>query len=336
MSDEQTELPEGDELPREWLEDWTVPDVPRDLSARVMSRMHETPAVSPPLVFAHSRSSTVVATGAAVFAAAAAAAALVISVARPPAPVVHEAPVAAPATEAQLPTPVIVAGDMQVQELGHLVLDVAPGDAKVEIDGIELAGPAPFVATNLPAGKHELRVTREGYKPWVKVIDVPGAELQLPITLVTESPHDKDVRESVEAGKAVGAMVRQMAAEDPPAGTPVPASDPLGGHVSPTKASVVGNLDADIIRRVVRAHINEVRTCYNAGLIRKPSLEGRVAVQFTIGGQGTVTNTQIVDTTISDEEVETCIAKAVKAWKFPKPDGGGSVVVTYPFVLEAG
>ncbi len=336
MSDERTELPEGDELPREWLEEWTVPDVPRDLSARVMSRMHETPAVSPPLVFAQSRSSTVVATGAAVFAAAAAAAALVISVSRPPA--APEAPTPVPVAEAPVPTPVIVAGDMQMQALGHLVLDVAPGDAKVEIDGVELAGPAPFVATNLPAGKHELRVTRDGYKPWVKVLDVPAAELQLPITLVTESPHDKAVRESSEAGKAVGEMLKQQVAEDRAAapGTPVPAADPLGRHVSPTKASVVGNLDADIIRRVVRAHINEVRTCYNAGLVRNASLEGRVAVQFTIGGEGTVTETQIVDTTISDKEVETCIAKAVERWKFPKPDGGGSVVVTYPFVLEAG
>src|SRR5262249_45757360 len=136
----------------------------------------------PPLVLASSRSSTVVATGAAVFAAAAAAAALVISVARPPAS--NEAPT----SEAPVATPVIVTGEPRIEQLGHLGLHVPPGDATVEIDGESITGPSPFVATNLPAGKHELRVNREGYQPWVKVIDVPAAELQLPITLVTEKP----------------------------------------------------------------------------------------------------------------------------------------------------
>ncbi|MCA9718997.1 MAG: AgmX/PglI C-terminal domain-containing protein, partial [Myxococcales bacterium] len=50
------------------------------------------------------------------------------------------------------------------------------------------------------------------------------------------------------------------------------------------KAQVQGALDKDIIRRIVRAHINEVRHCYNQGLSKDPNMKGRVAVQFTIGG----------------------------------------------------
>jgi hypothetical protein len=40
--------------------------------------------------------------------------------------------------------------------------------------------------------------------------------------------------------------------------------------VRQAKATVTGALDKDIIRRIVRAHINEVRYCYNQGLARDP------------------------------------------------------------------
>jgi len=105
--------------------------------------------------------------------------------------------------------------------------------------------------------------------------------------------------------------------------------------VRQAKATVNGELDKDIVRRIVRAHINEVRHCYNQGLAHDKNLRGRVAVQFTIGGSGKVPTAVVANTTVKDTSVGNCIAKAVRRWKFPKPRGGGSVIVTYPFVLEA-
>ena len=106
--------------------------------------------------------------------------------------------------------------------------------------------------------------------------------------------------------------------------------------VRQAKAEVQGALDKDIIRRIVRAHINEVRYCYNQALARDPNAKGRVAVQFTIGGTGKVPSAVVQETTLKDPGVGNCIAQAVKRWTFPKPEGGGSVIVTYPFVLEPG
>ncbi|MCB9756390.1 MAG: AgmX/PglI C-terminal domain-containing protein [Myxococcales bacterium] len=106
--------------------------------------------------------------------------------------------------------------------------------------------------------------------------------------------------------------------------------------VRQAKAQVNGALDKDIIRRIVRAHINEVRHCYNAGLTKNPSLQGRVAINFVITGTGTVGSSVVQETTLKDASVGNCVAKAVKRWKFPKPQGGGNVVVTYPFVLDPG
>jgi len=107
-------------------------------------------------------------------------------------------------------------------------------------------------------------------------------------------------------------------------------------RVRQAKAKVKGALDKDIIRRIVRAHINEVRYCYNQGLVRDPNLKGRVAVQFTIGPTGKVPVAVVQESSVKDRNVAQCIAKAVKRWSFPKPQGGGNVVVTYPFVLEPG
>lgn len=96
-------------------------------------------------------------------------------------------------------------------------------------------------------------------------------------------------------------------------------------------------MDKDVIRRIVRSHINEVRYCYNQGLTRDPNLRGRVAVQFTIGPTGGVGLSVVENTSVKDQNVGRCIAKAVKRWRFPRPaKGGGTAVVTYPFVLNPG
>lgn len=101
-------------------------------------------------------------------------------------------------------------------------------------------------------------------------------------------------------------------------------------------AEIEGSLDKDIIRRIVRAHINEIRYCYNQGLHKDPKLAGRVTIELTIAANGTVSASDVADSTVADEAVGTCAAKAVKRWKFPKPEDGGTVVVKYPFVLEPG
>ncbi len=107
-------------------------------------------------------------------------------------------------------------------------------------------------------------------------------------------------------------------------------------RVRQAKAKVTGSIDKDIIRRIVRAHINEVRYCYNQGLVRDPNLEGKVTVKFTIAATGKVASSDVAKSTVDDTNVGRCIAKAVKRWKFPKPPGGGVVVVSYPFALVPG
>lgn len=96
-----------------------------------------------------------------------------------------------------------------------------------------------------------------------------------------------------------------------------------------------GTLDKTAIREVVRAHIQEIRHCYNEGLARNPDMAGSVTVAFEIASSGAVTSSAIKASTLGDAKVETCVAAAVKSWTFPQPSGG-SVQVDYPIAFEPG
>ncbi len=106
--------------------------------------------------------------------------------------------------------------------------------------------------------------------------------------------------------------------------------------VRTTTGEFKGVLDKELIRRVVRAHINEVRGCYDQGLARDPNLRGRVEVQFAIGPTGAVSTSVVGESSLPDSAVAQCIAKAVRRWRFPTAALGGSALVTYPFTLSPG
>jgi Ca-activated chloride channel homolog len=101
------------------------------------------------------------------------------------------------------------------------------------------------------------------------------------------------------------------------------------------RATVSGSLDTVIIKRIVRNHLNEVRHCYNQGLVSDPTLGGRVVIEFVIDAVGKVTSAVVGSSELGDVKVGQCIAAAVKRWTFPKSQGGGPVVVRYPFLLSA-
>lgn len=98
-------------------------------------------------------------------------------------------------------------------------------------------------------------------------------------------------------------------------------------------AEVRGALSREAIRRVVRQHVNEVRFCYEQGLQERPDLAGRVTLSFVVS-EGRVSTASIASTSIASEHVESCLTSAVRRWTFPAADGGGTTLVTYPFVLD--
>ncbi|MBW1807181.1 MAG: AgmX/PglI C-terminal domain-containing protein [Deltaproteobacteria bacterium] len=98
--------------------------------------------------------------------------------------------------------------------------------------------------------------------------------------------------------------------------------------------TVVGGLTKDVVGDYINRHWNRLRFCYSQELGRDPNLYGKITVNFTIGADGRVFEADILQTTMHDNNVEQCVLRAMRLIRFPKPKGGGEVIVTYPFMFR--
>lgn len=96
---------------------------------------------------------------------------------------------------------------------------------------------------------------------------------------------------------------------------------------------ILGGLDPDIIAEIIKRYLPQIQNCYEQQLTLKPNLKGKVTMSFIIGPNGTVKKATIAETTLHDTATEKCITDRVMTWVFPKPKGGGTVGVKYPFLL---
>lgn len=107
------------------------------------------------------------------------------------------------------------------------------------------------------------------------------------------------------------------------------------GEVEAPAPTLTGRLSKEVIQRVIRAHLGQVRYCYEKSLLHQPTLAGKVVVRFTVDAEGAVKEVaDVSEPPFPAPEVPACITGHLKTWRFPKPEGGGVVVVTYPFILE--
>jgi hypothetical protein len=51
-------------------------------------------------------------------------------------------------------------------------------------------------------------------------------------------------------------------------------------------------------------------------------------------GEGQVLQSIVTQSNTGSKELDTCVASHVRLWEFPKPKGGGIVVVIYPFIFK--
>jgi outer membrane biosynthesis protein TonB len=98
----------------------------------------------------------------------------------------------------------------------------------------------------------------------------------------------------------------------------------------------IGSLPKEEIRKVVRTHRREIRSCYEAALTDSPPLSAKVSLKFVIGANGKVETASVVQGAPATARLEGCLVGTVLGWEFPKPEGGGTVTVTYPFIFKAG
>lgn len=166
-----------------------------------------------------------------------------------------------------------------------------------EVDAVNDAGSAPIKASSRPP-------TLDAVSPKPKALVVSE-----PTPSTVGDPSDE--REEMKADEVVA---------------PVTASD------SPPIR--MGSLSRNEIDEGIREVLMDIRGCYQETLEVVPDLAGMIKVRFTIkaiDGAGRVVNASIDDADFDDVPMEECILDVMETVEFASPQGGGIVMVTYPF-----
>jgi len=99
-------------------------------------------------------------------------------------------------------------------------------------------------------------------------------------------------------------------------------------------STVEEGLTKEEVGRVIHAHMNEIRYCYESSMVRQSDLEGKLMLDFTINGSGIVSIAGVKESSLGDARLDDCIVRRLNKWKFPQPKGGVDVAVTYPFIFK--
>lgn len=103
---------------------------------------------------------------------------------------------------------------------------------------------------------------------------------------------------------------------------PTACSDPCKGTATAQLQSALG------------AKGGQARGCYERALRINPTLEGRVMVATRVGAQGQVCSANVVQNSLGDPGVASCITQMFRSGKFPAP-AGGCVDVNVPLNFVA-
>lgn len=98
------------------------------------------------------------------------------------------------------------------------------------------------------------------------------------------------------------------------------------------KTVVLGSIDPELLRKILRKYIPQFRHCYQQELeFYNDKLEGIVDLDFRIGGNGKVSKVKVLSKNGKfSNEGTNCMARVLTVINFPKPKGGGVVDVRQP------
>ena len=99
-----------------------------------------------------------------------------------------------------------------------------------------------------------------------------------------------------------------------------------------------GAIDRHYIRDAVHEVVPLLRECYELRLEAEPDMQGRLLVEFRIGGEpdvGGVIEEVLIgeDSSLQDDDLHECIRETFYTLELPAPEAGGYVDVTYPIQL---
>ena len=101
----------------------------------------------------------------------------------------------------------------------------------------------------------------------------------------------------------------------------------IAGEFAPSKPekvkeALVGEINKDLIDRVIHANRFDLQLCYELALRRNQSLMGGMDVKWRLDSRGEISELEIDATTIHDRQMEKCLLKKIASWRFPRPNRG--------------
>lgn len=106
-------------------------------------------------------------------------------------------------------------------------------------------------------------------------------------------------------------------------------------YVAP-KTVVLGSMDPELLRKILREYLPQFRHCYQKELERNDSAQGVIDLNFRILGNGKVGNINITSKKGRfSNSGKGCMANVLKLIDFPKPKGGGVVDIRQPLNFQS-
>ena len=89
-------------------------------------------------------------------------------------------------------------------------------------------------------------------------------------------------------------------------------------------------IDTKMVDFVIFNKKEEIRSCYNSALRKNPGLSGNMTISWKILLSGKASDIVVVESSVHDKNLISCLESRLLVWNFPKPKNG-FVTVTYPF-----
>lgn len=93
-------------------------------------------------------------------------------------------------------------------------------------------------------------------------------------------------------------------------------------------------LTVDVFEETLQSKNGDVAECFGKAKEAKPDLGGELLLDFTVGGDGVVTEVKADDkSTIKDDGLNACVLEKAKTWKFPKTRKGDPMTLPFRFSM---
>ena len=102
-------------------------------------------------------------------------------------------------------------------------------------------------------------------------------------------------------------------------------------YEAPIPKVVMGSMDPELLRRLLREHMPQFRHCYQQELLGNDRAEGKVDLKFRIIGKGRIKNVAVLGRQFKfSPSGKECMKNVLALIDFPAPKGGGVVDIKQP------